>query len=466
MAYFWLGLTVTLAFVQCTFGGFTIEDETRLRNDKLNSYNRAVRPSNPTNILLSFQLTAISGVDLKNQQFSVTGWWSMHWSDSRLEWNQSQYNNIPVIQIFEDRIWTPTVVVDNSVDDLSAVDEDTIPLRVDSRGTVNWNPPGLHTVNCEMDITHFPFDTQVCALQITSFGYTLQELDLYVYGDGINLNYYSGDGEWDMLSNWSERDTYTEGRYSYARVYYYFKLERKPLYYGLNMVLPVLVTAVLTVFVFLLPAESGEKIGYCLTVLLAFMVILTLIAGDLPTTASNTSLLELYIAVVLIMGALSVVLSIYVLEIYHRPDDILMSDFVRSLTLLGTRINCYDNSACCLRKRVEPEENLGETENRYKFYNGRNVYHDRSFNGNDTIATSDKVSRKETPPSQKPQLPRKHTALNLRPVTDQSTPEDVSRGGEITWKTVSIVMDGFLLRLYVLLLTVASAVFLTLLVTG
>ena len=74
-------------------------------------------------------------------------------------------------------------------------------------------------------------------------------------------------------------------------MYFYFQLKRKPLFYGLNYLLPVIVTAALTVFVFLLPAESGEKIGYCLTVLLAFMVILTLIAADLPTTAANTSLL-------------------------------------------------------------------------------------------------------------------------------------------------------------------------------
>ncbi|GFR66110.1 neuronal acetylcholine receptor subunit alpha-3 [Elysia marginata] len=118
-----------------------------------------------------------------------------------------------------------------------------------------------------------------------------QELDIYTYADGINLNYFSEDGEWEIQRTWNERATYTEGNYEYARVYYYFKLKRKPLYYGLNMILPVLVTALLTVFVFLLPAESGEKIGYCLTVLLAFMVILTLIAADLPTTAANTSLL-------------------------------------------------------------------------------------------------------------------------------------------------------------------------------
>ncbi|RUS83513.1 hypothetical protein EGW08_008692, partial [Elysia chlorotica] len=205
------------ALVLAVQAEFTVEAETQLRTDKLANYSVDVRPSGQTIIQLSFFLTAISGVDIRNQIFSVAGWWSMRWTDSRLSWTPSDYNNIPVIQLFEDKIWTPSVVVDNSVKDLSAIDEDTIPLRVDSTGSVDWNPPGLISVSCNMDITHFPFDTQVCALQVTSFGYTIQELDIYVYEDGINLGYFSEDGEWTIVSTWKQRATYQEGNYDYAR---------------------------------------------------------------------------------------------------------------------------------------------------------------------------------------------------------------------------------------------------------
>lgn len=449
---------------------FTIDEETRLRSDKLTNYSVDVRPSGQTTIQLSFQLTAISNVDLRNQIFSVAGWWAMHWTDSRLAWTQSDYDNIPVIQIFEDKLWTPTIVVDNSVNDLSAIDEEKIPLRVDSMGTVNWNPPGLVSVNCDMDITNFPFDTQTCALQITSFGYTIQELDVETYGDGISLTYFSGDGEWDILKTWNERATYEEGNYEYARVYYYFKLKRKPLYYGLNMLLPVIVTAMLINFVFLLPAESGEKIGYCLTVLLAFMVILTLIAADLPTTAANTSLLELYIAVVLIAGALSVILSIYVLEIFHRADDEPIPGYVKTLTLLGMRINCYRTSACCCKERVEPEEDYMDPGPRFNGQNNGRPYFSnggydagvkvKSVTSKGSNAGGHPVSVSKPAPAQ---LSRKHTSLSLRPVTPQSSADDVTRGGEITWQTVSIVLDGILLRFYFLFLTVSSVVFIVLL---
>ncbi|RUS84305.1 hypothetical protein EGW08_007949 [Elysia chlorotica] len=420
-----------MALFATSVTGFTIADETRLRTDKLANYTSAVRPSSQTTVQLAFHMTAIAGVNLKNQVFSVAGWWSMIWTDSRLAWTEADYDNIPVIQIFEDLIWTPSVVVDNSVNDLSAIDEDNIPLRVDSAGVVTWNPPGLLSVSCKMDITKFPFDTQVCSMQVTSFGYTID-------------------------------------------VYFFFKLERKPLFYGLNMLLPVLVMALLTVFVFVLPADSGEKIGYCLTVLLAFMVILTIIAEDLPTTATNTSIL------VLSMDALSVVLSICVLDIYHRPEDTPIPNFVRKLTALGMRINGYKASPICCKRKVDPgmdykEHNMPRgqaqrlaTPPESAHYvkdtlATENLHQSQSKTAMHTTANEGR-DRQMAASTQRPEMTRMQTSLNMRPVTAQSTREDLSCGGEITWQTVSIVFDGFLLRFYTVFLTVSSVVLISMLV--
>ena len=77
-----------------------------------------------------------------------------------------------------------------------------------------------------------------------------------------------------------------------TQVFFYLRLRHKALYYGLNIILPVIVLSFLTTLVFLLPPDSGEKIGYCLTLLLTFMVILTLIATELPTIANSTSILR------------------------------------------------------------------------------------------------------------------------------------------------------------------------------
>ncbi|RUS82350.1 hypothetical protein EGW08_009903 [Elysia chlorotica] len=453
--------------------GFTVETETKLRLDLLSNYAAEVRPNHRMDVRMSFQLTAISGVDLKDQVFSVAGWWSMYWSDPRLSWHRKYYDDIPVVQFYRDKIWTPTVVVDNSVNDLSAINADNIPLRVNESGLVTWNPPGLISVSCEMDKTHFPFDTQICAIEATSFGYTIQELDLYDHDDGINLRYFKGHGEWTLLSTWHERNTYIEGANEYSRVYFYFKVKRKPLSYGLNHILPVLATAFLTVFVFALPPDSGERISYTLTVLLSFMVMLTLIADDLPTTASHTSLLELYIAVVFIMESLAVVLSIYVVSIHHRQDGRPTSGLALRLTTWYGRISRARGFKVCCSLRVDPKDDSSDSnilygvQNRDKLFS---VSNSCKFNNDTTnVDYSDVRTTRDSHPYRKSSLNWRHAlpvpTLHL-PVDVQHQDQESSLEDEVTWQTVATVLDCLLLRIFTVFLAVSSAVFITLLTTG
>jgi hypothetical protein len=53
----------------------------------------------------------------------------------------------------------------------------------------------------------------------------------------------------------------------------------------INMLIPVSLMAILIAFVFKLPVESGEKVGFSITVLLSYAVYLTLITGSLNTNA-------------------------------------------------------------------------------------------------------------------------------------------------------------------------------------
>jgi hypothetical protein len=47
--------------------------------------------------------------------------------------------------------------------------------------------------------------------------------------------------------------------------------------------------AFLSAMVFKLPPDSGEKMGFSLTVLLAYAVYLTIISDDMPSTSTSTS---------------------------------------------------------------------------------------------------------------------------------------------------------------------------------
>ena len=67
--------------------------------------------------------------------------------------------------------------------------------------------------------------------------------------------------------------------------------------------------ASLTIFVFKLPPELGERIEISLTVLLAYAVYLTLISENIPRMSKSVSILSIYLTFILVLSALSVILN-------------------------------------------------------------------------------------------------------------------------------------------------------------
>lgn len=73
--------------------------------------------------------------------------------------------------------------------------------------------------------------------------------------------------------------------------YSFFAYRRKTLYYMYNVVLPCMMMSVLTLLVFCLPPDSGEKIALGVTVLLAFSVFMLAIAEKMPETSESIPLI-------------------------------------------------------------------------------------------------------------------------------------------------------------------------------
>ena len=58
------------------------------------------------------------------------------------------------------------------------------------------------------------------------------------------------------------------------------------------MIIPVVLLAILGAFEFALPVESGEKVGFALTILLSLSVVLGLVSDKIPPTSTNTCILS------------------------------------------------------------------------------------------------------------------------------------------------------------------------------
>lgn len=65
-----------------------------------------------------------------------------------------------------------------SVSDLSIISDAKLLYRVTHTGEVELEQPRMFTTHCRVDITFYPFDTQLCHIKLTSWGYTTDEIEL------------------------------------------------------------------------------------------------------------------------------------------------------------------------------------------------------------------------------------------------------------------------------------------------
>ncbi len=98
---------------------------------------------------------------------------------------------------------------------------------------------------------------------------------------------------------------------------YLVHIRRRVLYYLFNIIFPCIWLSILSLLGFWLPPDSGEKITLGITVLLAFSVFMLLIAESMPATSEMVPLIEIYLTIVMALTSLSIVLTVYVLQLHH-----------------------------------------------------------------------------------------------------------------------------------------------------
>lgn len=160
-----------------------------------------------------------------------------------------------------------------------------------------------------------------------------------------DLALYMENGEWSLLEMPSKRNkvTYNCCPDPFYDVTLNLIIKRKPLYYVFNLILPCALISTLTLILFFLPPESGEKVGLGITVLLAMTVFLLLVAETLPATSDNIPLLGQYFVATMFVTAMSLVSTCTVLNFFHRsPATSPMPRWVR-IIILGymAKVFCF-----------------------------------------------------------------------------------------------------------------------------
>ncbi|XP_071156104.1 neuronal acetylcholine receptor subunit beta-3-like [Mytilus edulis] len=295
------------------------------------------------NIYMFFHLIYIQEFNEVEGKLSLTGYFSISWVDQTIFWNSTE-NEIDIVTLEEHIIWKPSFIIGNSYDGVKFIHKDDTVMRVQSNGLVTWTPGDNYEVVCNADVSRYPFDTQICKLQILPWGYTSEEIDVIPIYDSVVQFWFNPQQTWQFIESSVAKDK------DIQLLEFSMTLKRNPMFFVLNLILPICVMIILNIFVFLLPPESGERVGYAVTVLLAIAVFLTISSDNLPATSSpRISSISLLLFSDVVISAVIVLMVILSLRYYHRDDNYPVSTFMRGFVNVSRILRCQ--VCCCMRKK-------------------------------------------------------------------------------------------------------------------
>lgn len=137
---------------------------------------------------------------------------------------------------------------------------------------------------------------------------------------GIDLQDYYISVEWDIMKVPAVRNEkfYSCCEEPYLDIVFNLTLRRKTLFYTVNLIIPCVGISFLSILVFYLPSDSGEKISLCISILLSLTVFFLLLVEIIPPTSLTVPLLGKYLLFTMLLVSFSVVVTIVVLNINFR----------------------------------------------------------------------------------------------------------------------------------------------------
>lgn len=329
--------------------------------DATATYNSLIFPRNTFSetilVDIGFKLTAITDFDELAGTLEVIGILTISWYDQLADddYDSDKHGHFTETTIPNQFVWKPPVSLFNSALAIVPVGDKANYVRL-FRTTKQsdpyygyarmvWTPGVVTKTGCVVDVAYFPFDKQSCNITFTNWGFTKDQVKFEPSADTIDLQDFSPSDEWTVTKTRLIEETLDNGSF----VKFEISLERKPLYYLINFFLPIVIMGILNALVFILPLESGERVGYSVTSFLTFAVYLTLIADGMPRTSEPMAIMSYYLVSMVVMSCVATIITIFTLRVYLKDED---DPIPTPVTLLVACLNCL----VCTRDDEDDDE--------------------------------------------------------------------------------------------------------------
>ena len=320
------------------------------------TYNKFVFPredfADKIELDMKLKLKAITSFNEVAGTIELIGFLTIIWHDQLVDdaYDVTKHGEFVDTLINQDYVWKPAVSLFNSAKAIIPVGDLSNLVRLEriTTGTylnyskMTWNPGVVTKTGCFVEVKNFPFDKQICNVTFTPWGHPYTEIEFMPSLTVVDLDEYEENSEW-MLTK-TEVLTKREDGESFINFRLY--LTRRPTYFLLNMIMPILILGVLNALAFLLPTESGERVGYSITAFLTFAVYLTLVAAVLPRSSSPMSLLSYFLMAMVVVSSVASIVTVFTLKVYFKDEDERVPD------ALATFVACLN---CIMCKKKPPK---------------------------------------------------------------------------------------------------------------
>lgn len=283
------------------------------------SYDQSVIPwrgpdVGPVVVNSSFYLQQIVSLNEKEQILTSKVYLLLQWFDPRLQWNPSEHQGVKDIRLPSHTIWKPDIVLENSASTemfIRELDPHSL-LRVFYSGEVTWIPFLFVKTFCPVDATFFPYDEQICPYTFISSLYPDEVLRINPEDNITGPLHRSA--EWDIKSITPD-ESQQEAVYAeehYTNYYFNVEMKRRTSFSKLVIIIPCVILTLLTLMMFILPAESGQRMDLGLAIWTSLVLFLLIVNDVIPGSSERGRLpiLGQCLIVMLILVSLSLTLVI------------------------------------------------------------------------------------------------------------------------------------------------------------
>ena len=284
----------------------------------------------------------------------------LYWSDEIRNWNTTEYNGLDSIQLPIQNMWIPKIIIRNMVIEKTLyyydndIDIKTTYVKYHNTGSAKLIATSVISMSCSANILLFPFDSQECEVQLMAEDFD-SHVTFQTLSDGVDLRFAETNSEWSIIATSAEIFTNRPGL---EQLNYKPTLKRHSKFIFLNLVMPIILISFVNLLVFCIPVTSGERASLAFTILLTFVVFMTMVATMLPAN-DVISIFNMFLLTQLSCSGLILFCAIWSISLFNNHAD--GNEKGWSIRLLVNIYKKYKMTCACTNIRKQKENNTTKT---------------------------------------------------------------------------------------------------------